>query len=170
MKDFGWDQGYRILDFTVKGGKRNRVAIHPDCSAALDLYLATAGHAEDRNGWLFRAVKHAREGARMHRATLDQIFRRYAAIAKLPDGVSPHSARRDLHHRSAEPGSSCRSRAAHCWACPYQHDAVLRQTRPASAEECEFCGAVLRATSLCRFMSGTDRSTENVRASVLDGR
>ena len=65
----------------------------PDCSAALDLYLAAAGHAEDQAGWLFRAVKHAREGARMRRATLDQIFRKYAAIAKLSEGVSPHSAR-----------------------------------------------------------------------------
>ena len=52
VRDFGWDQGYRILDFTVKGGKRNRVAIHPDCSAAIDLYLVAAGHAEDRAGWL----------------------------------------------------------------------------------------------------------------------
>ena len=93
VKDFGWDQGYRILDFTVKGGKRNRVAIHPDCSAALDLYLEAAGHREDRQGSLFRAVKHAREGAGLHRATLDQIFRKYAALAKLPEGASPHSAR-----------------------------------------------------------------------------
>lgn len=93
VKHYSWDQGYRVLNFTVKGGKQNRVAIHPNCQAALDAYLAVAGHGGNPDDYLFRQIKHKREGKPMHRATFDQVFRKYAALVELPPGVTPHAAR-----------------------------------------------------------------------------
>jgi site-specific recombinase XerD len=95
IRHYSWDQGYRVLNFIIKGGKANRVAIHPNCTAALDVYLAAAGHGGDPDAWLFRQVKHKVKRARapMHRATFDQVFRKYAALATLPPGTTPHAAR-----------------------------------------------------------------------------
>jgi integrase len=93
IKHYSWDQGYRVLNFTVKGGKQNRVAIHPNCQAALDTYLAVAGHGGNPNEYLFRQVKHKRTGMPMHRSTFDQVFRKYAVLAELPPGITPHAAR-----------------------------------------------------------------------------
>jgi len=95
VKHYAWDQGYRVLNFIIKGGKANRVAIHPNCTAALDAYLAASRHGDAPDAWLFRQVKHQekRAGAPMHRATFDQVFRKYANLAALPPGTTPHSAR-----------------------------------------------------------------------------
>lgn len=35
VRDFRQDQGYQVLDFTVKGSTRNRVAIHLECGVRL---------------------------------------------------------------------------------------------------------------------------------------
>jgi len=39
VKDFYQEQGFYVLDFWVKGGKRNRMAIHPELQIALKEYL-----------------------------------------------------------------------------------------------------------------------------------
>ena len=39
VRDFYEDGGYYVLDFTVKGGKRNKIAIHPELKIALNDYL-----------------------------------------------------------------------------------------------------------------------------------
>ncbi len=95
VREFHQDQGYSVLDFTVKGSKRNRVAIHPECVAALSAYLAAAGHGGDRNAYLFQPVKSGRAvvGKPLRRETLDHVFRKHARAAGLPAGITPHSAR-----------------------------------------------------------------------------
>ena len=95
VRDFHQDQGYMVLDFTVKGGKRNRVAIHPECQAALTDYLAEAGHGDERDAYLFQSVKSGRAvaGKPLLRQTIDAVFRKHAKAAGLPAGITPHSAR-----------------------------------------------------------------------------
>lgn len=97
LRDFHMDQGYWVLDFTVKGGKRNRVAIHPECQHALTLYIeamqATLGEAYGRDAWLFQAMYNGQPGRPMSRQRFYQLFRKYADLAALPLGVVPHSAR-----------------------------------------------------------------------------
>lgn len=96
IRDFHQDQGYWVLDFTVKGGKRNRVALNPECQHALQTYLD--GMSEElgplkRDAWLFQAMYNGRDGKPMSRQRFYQLFKKYARLAGMPDSVVPHSAR-----------------------------------------------------------------------------
>ena len=97
VRDFHQDQGYWVLDFTVKGGKRNRVAVHPECQNAIQSYLeARALKSEappDRDSWLFQAMYNGRDGRPMSRQRFYQLFKQYALLSGMPEGVVPHSAR-----------------------------------------------------------------------------
>lgn len=96
VKDFYQEQGFDLLDFWVKGGKRNRLAIHPELQITLKEYLRMAGHENDKESFLFLPVKHAPgksdKTRKMSRKTVDHLFQKYAKLAVL-DGVTPHSAR-----------------------------------------------------------------------------
>ncbi|MEM6888149.1 MAG: tyrosine-type recombinase/integrase [Pseudomonadota bacterium] len=97
VRDFHQDQGYWVLDFTVKGGKRNRVAVHPECQHALASYIeAMRNEYSDsycRDAWIFQAIFNGKSGRPMTRQRFYQLFKKYAAEADLPEGVVPHSAR-----------------------------------------------------------------------------
>ena len=97
MRDFHQDQGYWVLDFTVKGGKRNRVAVNPECHHALQTYLDALseahGAAPERDSWLFQAMYNGKHGKPMSRQRFYQLFKKYARLAGMPEGVVPHSAR-----------------------------------------------------------------------------
>lgn len=97
VRDFHQDQGYWVLDFTIKGGKRNRVAVHPECQHALTCYIEAMrlehGEGYNRDAWLFQAVYNGRPGRPMIRQRFYQLFKKYAKLADLPEGVVPHSAR-----------------------------------------------------------------------------
>ena len=96
VKDFYQEQGFYVLDFWVKGGKRNRLAIHQELQIALRGYLRMAGHENDKESFLFLPVKHAPgksdKTRKMSRKTVDHLFQKYAKLTVL-DGVTPHSAR-----------------------------------------------------------------------------
>lgn len=96
VKDFYQEQGFYVLDFWVKGGKRNRLAIHHELQIALREYLRMAGHENDKESFLFLPVKHAPgksdKTRKMSRKTVDHLFQKYARLAVL-NGVTPHSAR-----------------------------------------------------------------------------
>lgn len=96
VKDLMMDKGYWVLDFKVKGDKQIRVAIHPECVNAIQEYLDVAGHGDDRNGYLLRQVKHSRDNKAMSRGQFNNLFKKYAKLAGMPDGVVPHSARATL--------------------------------------------------------------------------
>jgi site-specific recombinase XerD len=97
VRDFHMDQGFWVLDFTVKGGKRNRVAIHPECQHALTSYIeamqAEHGDLYGRDAWLFQAMFNGKPGRSMTRQRFYKLFKKYALAAGLPDGIVPHSAR-----------------------------------------------------------------------------
>ena len=93
VKDFFEDTGYWVLDFIVKGGKRNRLAIHPELQLALREYLAESGHGAERDAPLFLAVQQSELRKPLTSRQVSKLFHRYALIAGLPIGVTPHSAR-----------------------------------------------------------------------------
>ena len=93
VKDFFEDGGYHVLDFTVKGGERNRVAIHKELQLVLEVYLERAGHKEDRTLPLFFSVRYPERRQGILSRDIHRLFHRYAKRAGLPRGVRPHSAR-----------------------------------------------------------------------------
>ncbi len=93
VKDFFEDTGYWVLDFIVKGGKRNRLAIHHELQFALREYLAESGHEAEREAPLFLAVQRSEKRKPLTSRQVSKMFHRYALVAGLPLGVTPHSAR-----------------------------------------------------------------------------
>ena len=94
VRDFRLDADYWVLELTQKGEKTNTVAIHTECQAALRRYLDFAGHGEDWDRPLFRAVKTGRNtGGPLRRGQFYQLFKKYAAQVGLSPQITPHSAR-----------------------------------------------------------------------------
>jgi site-specific recombinase XerD len=93
VKDFFEDAGYWVLDFVVKGGQRNRLAIHHELHLALRAYLAQSGHGAERDSPLFLAVQRSELRKALTSRQVSKLFHRYAKEANLPVGVTPHSAR-----------------------------------------------------------------------------
>jgi site-specific recombinase XerD len=93
IKDFFEDAGYWVLDFVVKGGQRNRLAIHHELQLALRAYLAQSGHGAERESPLFLAVQRSERRKPLTSRQVNKLFHRYAREANLPLGVTPHSAR-----------------------------------------------------------------------------
>jgi integrase/recombinase XerD len=56
VRDLQTYRGYDALRVARKGGTRAIVAIHPETAQRLRAYLVAAGHAEEREGPLFRRL------------------------------------------------------------------------------------------------------------------
>ncbi len=96
VKDFYEDGGYFVLDFLVKGGKRNCLAIHPELQLVLKNYLEASGHQHKPEAPLILAAKKKtgrKAFAPLSRQQMHNLFMRYAQKAGLPQGVRPHTAR-----------------------------------------------------------------------------
>ncbi|MBK8508300.1 MAG: tyrosine-type recombinase/integrase [Candidatus Competibacteraceae bacterium] len=93
IKDFFEDAGYWVLDFVIKGGQRNRVAIHQELQLALRAYLALSGHGDERESPLFLTVQRSERRKPLTSRQINKLFHRYALEAGLPASVTPHSAR-----------------------------------------------------------------------------
>jgi len=94
VRDFFSEQGYFILDFKVKGGKRNRVAIQNTCADEIQRYVDASKHGWNKDSSLFLTVKN-KYGAppkELHRQTIISLWKKYALKVGLV-GTSPHSAR-----------------------------------------------------------------------------
>lgn len=92
VRDFFEDGGYWVLDFIVKGGKRNRLAIHHELQLALRAYLEASGHGAEREAPLFLAVQRSELRKPLTSRQVSKLFHNYAQQAELPIGVTPHSA------------------------------------------------------------------------------
>jgi site-specific recombinase XerD len=94
VKDLRPDGDYWALEYTAKGGKKNVIAINPQLQIVLMRYLKKAGHENDRNGLLFRAVKNGQNtGGAISRIQFYRLFKKYALMVGLPAETSPHWAR-----------------------------------------------------------------------------
>lgn len=95
--DFYESQGYFGLNFTVKGGKENWIAIHTELQLALRRYLAMSGHGNDKDAYLFQAGRlsdRERSGRKpLSRQSVDRIFRKYARKIGLTGAHRVHSFR-----------------------------------------------------------------------------
>jgi len=96
VKDFYEEQGFFVLDFWVKGGHRNRMAINQELQIVLSQYLAEAGHWECQSDFLFLPVKSGYKASdpkrKLSRRTIDHLFNKYAKKVGIA-GITPHSAR-----------------------------------------------------------------------------
>ena len=93
VKDFRFDQEFRILELTVKGNKKNTVAINPVCAQAISEYLDAAGHGDQPDSFLFQPVQNGRADKPISRTQVYRLFEKYAVLAGLPAGVYPHVSR-----------------------------------------------------------------------------
>lgn len=105
VKDFFEDAGYVVLDFTVKGGKKNRVAIHPELQRALQAYLLHAGHGIDKEAPLFRPVKNGKVEETVTPRQFRRLFHKYRQQVGIGDQVTHHSARATFITTSLENGA-----------------------------------------------------------------
>jgi len=92
VEDFFEDGGYWVLDFTVKGGKKNRLAIHHEAQIALRRYLSAVEHSQEKKAYLFQRVQKPK-GEKLSYNAIEQLFRQYANACGLPSGATLHSAR-----------------------------------------------------------------------------
>jgi len=103
--DFYEDGGYWVLDFVVKGGKRNKLAIHQELQITIMDYLAMSGHGQEKDAPLIMSVQrdYLREPLRCRQ--VNYLFHKYARMADLPDGIRPHSARATFITNALENGA-----------------------------------------------------------------
>jgi len=93
VSDLLFDNGYFVIDFTIKGGKRNRIAVHQELQMILRRYLSQADHAGEPQAPLFMALYQSKRRQPLTPRSINQMFRSYARKVGLPDNVTPHSAR-----------------------------------------------------------------------------
>lgn len=96
VKDFYEEQGFWVMDFAVKGGKRNRLAVHQELVVAVHRYLKAAGHGDDLHCPLILPVKHNQktndDRRCLTRRAVSLIWNKYTKMSGIT-GSSPHSAR-----------------------------------------------------------------------------
>jgi len=90
-------RGVMHLRVHGKGGKIRYVPLHPGTAEAIDTYLQTAGHGEDKQGAVFRPVKNnVHQNGRVS-ITPDGVYKMlagYAASLKIDmSGFGPHALR-----------------------------------------------------------------------------
>ncbi|MBT3169784.1 MAG: tyrosine-type recombinase/integrase [Candidatus Cloacimonetes bacterium] len=105
VKDYYEDGGYCVLHFTIKGGKKNKIAIHQELQIVLRRYLSASGHGSESDSPLILAVKRAGLRRHLKKNQLANIFNKYAQQVGLPRGVYPHSARATFITQALENGA-----------------------------------------------------------------
>jgi len=105
VKDLRPDGDFWVLEYTVKGGKKNVIVINPQLQILLMQYLKKSGHENDRNGFLFRAIKNGKNtGGAISRIQFYRLFKKYALMVGLPAETSPHWARSTFISEAFEVG------------------------------------------------------------------
>jgi len=96
VADFYEEDGYDILDFWVKGGKRNRLAVHPELATAVKEYLTAAGNGQNKDSYLFLPVRNAPASSdpsrKLSRGGVDHLFKKHLQKVGI-EGRTVHSAR-----------------------------------------------------------------------------
>lgn len=95
LKNIYEDDGYRVMDFSVKGGKDNVVPINKELELILDKYINNAKHLVngEPNTFLFTRIRKSETIKPLNRSSFNRIFSKYISLAGLPKNVTPHSAR-----------------------------------------------------------------------------
>lgn len=93
--DYYEEQGFRIVDFQIKGGKRNRLAVNQELQIFLNEYLCAAGHENSGDFPLILPILKSRALSVIRHITSRQIqklWKKYAERCGI-EGTAPHSAR-----------------------------------------------------------------------------
>lgn len=97
VRDYHVNAGFKSLHLIRKGGEDLSLAINPQTASRIDAYLERAGHAQDRDGPLFRPVTGENRSVSVRRPLspdqIDRLLRHYAKVAGMGDGYSAHSMR-----------------------------------------------------------------------------
>lgn len=104
VSDYYIDRGYRVLRFTIKGGKENVIAINHELKNILNRYLKQSGHGEEKNSPLILAIKQGELRNHLTPKHVNQVFHKYTKLSELPDNITPHSARATFITTSLENG------------------------------------------------------------------
>lgn len=104
VEDFHDEKGFPCLKLRRKGGAHGSVAVHQRA------YLEKAGHGNDLEGPLFRAVRKNQVTDQPDRQItprqVDRVFKRWCRKIHLPPGYSSHSMRATCATRALENGAS----------------------------------------------------------------
>lgn len=97
VKDYHVNAGYKSLHFIRKGGEDLSLSINPQTAQRIDEYLAVAGHADDRDGPLFRPVRgnqvRCESRRALHPGAIDRILEKHIRNVGIGPGYSAHSMR-----------------------------------------------------------------------------
>ncbi|RJQ70540.1 hypothetical protein D5S17_28850 [Pseudonocardiaceae bacterium YIM PH 21723] len=117
VTDYGSDFGYRVLDVTRKGGKKQRIPVPPAAAARLDSYLAwrtcsglaLPGQASGRTPLLTTLPYRGRAGGgRLDRAevrlTLHRVAGTHPELVEVADRLHPHVLRHSIATRLTDAG------------------------------------------------------------------
>jgi|SRR5882724_2453409 len=109
VRDLQTNRGYDALRVARKGGTRAIVAIHPETAQRLRAYLVAAGHAEDREGPLFRPMNVGRYPQPLRRhldpVRIDKIVQTYVQQLGFGPGYAAHSMRATFITTALENGA-----------------------------------------------------------------
>ena len=95
LKNIYIDDGYKVIDFSTKGGKQNIVPVNKELELMLDNYISQAPHLIDANDSipLFTRIRVTKPIKPLNRSSFNRIFSHYIKLAGLPSNITPHSAR-----------------------------------------------------------------------------
>lgn len=113
IEDLGWHEGHRVVELTLKGGRRQRRPLPPPLATLLNGYLEqTAAElgmtVEELSGPLFLN----RRGDPLDRRDLARFVRRLAKEAKVAgaEKISPHSFRHAWNSMARRQGATLEDR------------------------------------------------------------
>ena len=95
VKDYFEEQGFWILDFIIKGGKRNRLAVNQELQIFLNEYLEQTGHSNEKDAPLMLPIKknpNLNQVRFISSRQVQMLWKRYAEKTGI-QGTTPHSAR-----------------------------------------------------------------------------
>jgi integrase/recombinase XerD len=95
VKDYYEEQGFWILDFVTKGGKRNRLAVNQELQVFLNAYLEQSGHNDEKDSPLILPIKmnpNLNQVRFISSRQVQLLWKRYAEKNQI-QGTTPHSAR-----------------------------------------------------------------------------
>lgn len=94
VKNYHLDRGFHILNFTIKGGEVNKVAIHASLNAAITRYLNATGHQDNKELPLFLSFGQGRNTTPtqkpLNRRMIWYLIKRYSHSI---NSAHPHMAR-----------------------------------------------------------------------------
>lgn len=95
IQDYFQEDGYWVLDFKTKGGKRNRVSVPPELNARIIAYLKSTNHGQQTHKPLFLSIKPNKEldpNRHLTRHNFAKLWKKYSNQCGI-FGTTPHSAR-----------------------------------------------------------------------------